>query len=145
MMLDRQPFVTQVEGWPQRPFLSGAFAYDLVQWTQPIRVQHVPDHDALLAVFWSVDGALLVGRPGQSHRLHVDSDVWAEHAEPADVRVTAARCPTFSARVPWTMRNTPRPLTVKQAIVDGRMYQVNIGRRWTGPLDDEPWDDAAAA
>ena len=48
-MLDPQPFVSRVEGWPQRPFLSGAFAYDLVQWTQPIKIRHVPESKALLA------------------------------------------------------------------------------------------------
>ena len=34
-MLSPEPFVQQAEGWPLRPFLTGAFAYDLVQWTQP--------------------------------------------------------------------------------------------------------------
>ena len=143
VMLDSQPFVTHVEGWPQRPFLSGAFAYDLVQWTQPIRVQHVPDHDALLAVFWSVDGALLVDHAsGQSHRLHVDGDAWAEHVEPAEARTTPAPVVQHAA-LESSMDDAEHAEAierVKQAIVDGRMYQVNIGRRWTGSLDDEPWD-----
>ena len=143
VMLDPQPFVTHVEGWPQRPFLSGAFAYDLVQWTQPIRVQHLPDHEALLAVFWSVDGALLIDHAsGQSHRLHVDGDAWAEQVEPAEARVTPAPVVQHAA-LESSMDDAQHAEAieaVKQAIVDGRMYQVNIGRRWTGPLTDDPWD-----
>ena len=143
VMLDQQPFVTHVEGWPQRPFLSGAFAYDLVQWTQPIRVQHVPDFDALLAVFWSVDGALLIDHAsGQSHRLHVNGDAWAEHVEPAEARVTPGPVVQHAA-LESSMddaKHAEAIESVKQAIVDGRMYQVNIGRRWTGSLGDEPWD-----
>ena len=143
VMLNPDPFVTHVEGWPQRPFLSGAFAYDLVQWTQPITVQHAPEHEALLAVLWAVDGALLIDHAsGQLHRLHTEGDTWAQHPEPAEARVTPQ--PTEHQPVLKSSMDDAQHAeaieAVKQAIVHGRMYQVNIGRRWTGPLGDDPWN-----
>ena len=142
-MLDPSPFVTQVEGWPQRPFLSGAFAYDLVQWTQPISVHHPPEAGALLAVIWAVDGALLIDHAtGRLQRLHSADDTWAEHPEPAASRVTpppASHQPNLESSMD-DARHAEAIGAVRQAIVDGRMYQVNIGRRWTAPLPDEPWD-----
>ena len=143
VMLNPQSFVSQVEGWPQRPFLSGAFAYDLVQWTQPIKVQHVPEHKALLAVLWAVDGALLIDHASdQVHRLHTEGDTWAQRPEPAEPRVTpppTVHQPALESSMD-DAQHAEAIEAVKQAIVDGRMYQVNIGRRWTGPLDDEPWN-----
>ena len=138
-MLDQQPFVTQVEGWPQRPFLSGAFAYDLVQWTQPIRVQLTGLRRFLrCSGRWTARCSSIVPR--------------AEHA--CTSTVTFGRSTQTSRRArdppPVVQRSGSSSMddaqhaeaieAVKQAIVDGRMYQVNIGRRWTGPLDDEPWD-----
>ena len=46
--------------FPQRPFWSGALAYDLVQWTQPLRLQHPPKEGAILAALWLIDGGLVV-------------------------------------------------------------------------------------
>ena len=34
------------------PFWTGAFAYDLVQWTQPIGLQYPPKENELLSVVW---------------------------------------------------------------------------------------------
>ena len=142
-MLSPEPFVQQAEGWPLRPFLSGAFAYDLVQWTQPINVQHPPHGGALLAVIWAVDGALLIDHAtGSAHRLHTEGDAWAEDVPLADERPTPP--PSERPMKPESSMDDARHAEaieqVKQSIVEGRMYQVNIGRRWTGPLPDEPWD-----
>ena len=142
-MLASEPFVTQVEGWPQRSFLSGAFAYDLVQWTQPITIHHPPAPDDLLAVLWAVDGALLIDHAtGLAHRLHTEGDAWAEHVHPAEPRSTAPpsthHTPTESSMD--DARHAEAIEQVRQAIVEGRMYQVNIGRRWTAPLPDDPWE-----
>ncbi len=142
-MLDPVSFVTHVEGWPKRPFLSGAFAYDLVQWTQPINVHHPPDAGALLAVMWAVDGALLIDHAtGRIQRLHTEGDPWAEEPEAAKARDTPPAS-VHRSDLNSSMddgRHAEAIEEVKQAIVEGRMYQVNIGRRWTGPLPDEPWD-----
>ncbi|MGB0617212.1 MAG: chorismate-binding protein [Candidatus Poseidoniaceae archaeon] len=142
-MLSSESFVQQAEGWPLRPFLSGAFAYDLVQWTQPINVQHPPQEGALLAVVWAVDGALLIDHAtGVAHRLHTAQDAWAEGVSPAAERPTPR--PSERRTKPESSMDDARHAEaieqVKRSIVEGRMYQVNIGRRWTGPLPDEPWD-----
>ena len=142
-MLSPESFVQQAEGWPLRPFLSGAFAYDLVQWTQPIDVQHPPQEGALLAVIWAVDGALLIDHAtGVAHRLFTAQDTWAENASQAAERPTPP--PSQRRTKPESSMDDARHAEaiehVKRSIVEGRMYQVNIGRRWTGPLPDEPWD-----
>lgn len=142
-MLDPTPFETHVEGWPSRPFLSGAFAYDLVQWTQPISVHHPPAPHELLAVIWAVDGALLIDHAtGTCQRLHVEDDAWGARVHPAETRITQP--PSSSHHVLESSMDDARHAEaieqVKEAIVEGRMYQVNIGRRWTAPLPDRPWE-----
>ena len=41
------------------PFWAGAFSYDLVQWTQPIGLQHPPNEDELLSVLWRIDKCIV--------------------------------------------------------------------------------------
>ena len=40
---------------PKGSVWAGALSYDLVQWTQPIRLQHPPQEGEILAVLWLVE------------------------------------------------------------------------------------------
>jgi len=49
------PFLNpHASSFPMAPFWCGGLAYDLVQWTQPLLLQHPPPEGALLAVLWCV-------------------------------------------------------------------------------------------
>ena len=100
---------------------AGALAYDLVQWTQPIRLQNPPDAGSVLGVLWLVEdwqeapaGEIDSGdlAPTISVEGEVSSHTDAEHA--AGVR------------------------KVKDAITAGELYQLNLGRTWSAPLADDP-------
>eukprot|EP00614_Pseudopedinella_elastica_P025448 CAMPEP_0172635780 /NCGR_PEP_ID=MMETSP1068-20121228/200928_1 /TAXON_ID=35684 /ORGANISM="Pseudopedinella elastica, Strain CCMP716" /LENGTH=714 /DNA_ID=CAMNT_0013448089 /DNA_START=169 /DNA_END=2314 /DNA_ORIENTATION=- len=106
---------------------AGALAYDLVQWTEPLRLANPPNPGAALGVFWLVEnwqvdetsgeeimvGGNITQRPppkGTDTCSHTD----VEHA--ADVR------------------------RIQSAIRAGELYQLNLGRTWSGPLQEEPLD-----
>lgn len=141
-MLDRTAFASPLPGWPSRPFLAGSFAYDLVQWTQPLSLHHPPPAGSVLGVVWEVRGALVVDhRRGSHHRLSQPGNAWAETVDVE--RLEKIESPSLSAdAVASSLSDEEHERAieeVRQAIVRGRMYQVNVGRRWSGPLKDRPW------
>ena len=125
---------------PSGPFWSGALAYDLVQWTQPLRLQHPPDEGALLAVLWCIPRvpsltivptkfvcsartgggahrrrpALTVRERPQAYRLPHPHDETVSHTDETHANNVEA---------------------VRRGIVDGQVYQVNIGKHWQGEID----------
>ncbi len=97
---------------------AGSLAYDLVQWTQPLRLQHPPSPGEILAILWLVDeweeGDVNFPelpepvRGGNEISSHTDE----EHAEIVH--------------------------RIKDSITSGEIYQLNFGRTWEGMLEEEP-------
>ena len=131
---------THTTSLPNVAFWSGALAYDLVQWTQPLRLQHPPQEGELLAVLWLVDGGVIMDHHHDRVEVFGDNETWCEAAQ---------------LRVTWdgTAVNVPPPQphreavthtdethednveAVRQGIVNGQVYQVNIGKHWQGEID----------
>ena len=82
---------------PHRPFWSGALAYDLVQWTQPLRLQHPPEEGAVLAVLWCVEGGVVVDHASDATAVFGNDAAWCvaasslELTENDGVRLTEKR------------------------------------------------------
>jgi anthranilate/para-aminobenzoate synthase component I len=97
---------------------AGSLAYDLVQWTQPLRLQHPPSPGDILAILWLVDEWEEEDvtfpelpepvRGGSEKSSHTDE----EHAEIVQ--------------------------QIKDSITSGEIYQLNFGRTWEGMLEEEP-------
>ena len=125
---------------PQRAFWSGALAYDLVQWTQPLRLQHPPAEGALLAVLWQVNGGVVVDHHHDSVEVFGQDDAWCSAAEaciPWDgevVSVPSAQ-PHREAVTHTDETHEGNVEAVRQGIINGQVYQVNIGKHWQGEID----------
>ena len=66
---------------PQGPFWSGSFAYDMVQLTQPLRLQHQPEDGELLTILWLVERMVVQNRDDETMRVYaLENDTWANEA-----------------------------------------------------------------
>ena len=135
------PFVqTPSVGLPAGPFWSGALAYDLVQWTQPIQLQNPPDEGALLAVLWRIDGGIAVDHEDDTAQVFGNNSDWCAAAEKVlvwdggPVSVTSPQ-PHREAVTHTDETHEDNVEAVRQGIVNGQVYQVNIGKHWQGEID----------
>jgi len=133
--------------------LAGLLAYDLVQWTQPLALEHPPEPSELLAALYRVDRWLVHQRStGKLHLLAAPGDPWAlQVAECLDVLLqdfqAAALAPEPS--LPQKMACYTSSIDdethidavkqVQDAIRHGQFYQLNFGRSWQGELRESPW------
>ena len=125
---------------PSGPFWSGALAYDLVQWTQPIQLQHPPEEGALLAVLWRIDGGIAVDHENDTSHVFGDHLDWCAAAENVvqwdgtPVSVPSPQ-PHREAVTHTDETHEDNVEAVRQGIVNGQVYQVNIGKHWQGEVD----------
>ena len=135
------PFVCAPSvGLPGGPFWSGALAYDLVQWTQPIRLQNPPDEGNLLAVLWRIDGGIAVYHENDTPCVFGNNLDWCAAAEKVlawdgqPVSVTSPQ-PHREAVTHTDETHEDNVEAVRQGIVNGQVYQVNVGKHWQGEID----------
>ena len=131
---------TLSSSFPQRPFWSGALAYDLVQWTQPLRLQHPPSEGTILAVLWLVDGGIVVDHQEETTSVFGHNETWcasAEETTPWDgSTVDVPTAQSHREAVTHTDETHESNVeAVRQGIVNGQVYQVNIGKHWQGEID----------
>ena len=138
---DEAPFIRPHSAdLPPRPFWSGALAYDLVQWTQPLRLQHPPEEGAVLAVLWCVEGGVAIDHANDAVHVFGNDVAWCDAA--AGVNLTEERGVLIPSPVLHREAVTHTDEThadnveaVRQGIVNGQVYQVNIGKHWQGEID----------
>ena len=97
---------------------AGALSYDLVQWTQPIRLQNPPEEGEILAVLWLVEewqeGDVIY--PELPSPTKMEGEV-SSHSDEQHSKIVSK---------------------IKRAITAGELYQLNFGRTWEGPLGEDP-------
>ena len=139
------PFSRPVVGsFPNHPFWSGGLAYDLVQWTQPLRLQHPPAEGALLAVLWLVTKGVVQHHATGDLTVFGTDDEWCQSAEKAvqePAIIADLPAPTQSREAVTHTDETHQDNieAVRQGITRGQVYQVNIGKHWQGDID-HPYD-----
>ena len=129
----------------KNPFWAGALSYDLLQMTQPIRLQNLPEKDNLLCVLWEVNRCI-VHHKNENRLIVMSTDSeWkmkSEHCledEPLrslSPELTYGRKPVSNCT---DEEHEKIVKTVQEAIVDGQLYQLNYGRSWEGEINSEPW------
>lgn len=142
-----QGVIGKLSRGPKRSFWISSMAYDLVQFTQPIRLQHKPKEGEILAVFWLIENWII--ETSDELTAYGINDDWVEK-----VNSVIADLPEQS-----TLK-IPEPLEViseissshddkshenqiekiLESIRDGRLYQLNFGREWNGKMSGEPFD-----
>ena len=127
------------------PFWTGALSYDLLQLTQPIRLQHLPQKGELLCVLWEIHHCIVHEKSTDSLVVLSTDSSWE-----ANVRVCLDNGqPEYTAPTVLISQKPTSTCTdqehedivrrVQSAIVDGQLYQLNFGRTWEGEIQSEPW------
>ena len=129
---------------PQRPFWSGALAYDMVQWTRPLQLQHVPDEGELLVILWLVERMVVHKKSTDSIQCHAlkgdqrcqEVSQYVEH----DSVLEALTEPSASIETSSMTDDQHEQAieAIRGSIRKGEMYQVNVGRWWSGRIREHP-------
>ena len=126
---------------------AGLLTYDLVQWTEPVRLQNIPEPSSLLGVLLRVDRLIIHNRlEGILSLLSLHSDDWFNIcSRKIDYWINNH----FTKEVD-TAKHSPLESsisdsehckivdTVRSSIKDGEFYQLNYGRIWSGEINN-PW------
>ncbi len=130
---------------PQRSFWVTSLSYDLVQFTQPIRLQNKPKHGDLLGIFWLIENWVIEeSNCLVAHGLNKD---WVKKT--TDVIENLENTPSFEPKQITSeiteIKSSHDDGThiqeiekILESIRDGRLYQLNFGREWKGKMLGEP-------
>lgn len=130
---------------PCRPFWAGSFAYDMLQWTQPIELQNPPKEGELLAILWLVDKFVIHSKENDSFETFSMDTEWLSRVEKLlelDLEVVGVPVQPenkFAEHSTHTdVEHSEIIESIKDGILEGQVYQVNFGRFWSGRLVEEP-------
>lgn len=136
---------TALPDLPKRPFWSGCLAYDLVQWTQPLALQHPPEEDTILCVLFFVERYIVENKStGELHAFSIKGDDWSQQVS---YELSQAQEKSLAAQAPNPNSESSNMTdeehksgieTIRESIAEGQMYQVNLGRWWRGKLNEHP-------
>lgn len=127
-------------GMASGPFWSGAMAYDMMQWTQPLLLQNPPQEGTLLSVMWLIEGGIFHDRHSDELDIFGADSPWADGAQEAlKVKPTETVETSLLRHVETTTHDDETHIEnierVRQGIIAGQVYQVNVGKHWQGPIE----------
>ena len=130
---------------PNKAFWAGSFAYDMVQWTQPISLQFPPKEGEILAILWLVDKYIVHSKNSDeievfSHdenwKSLVQNTIYGDLETPLIEEQPANEFLELSTHT--DLEHCEIIERIKHGISEGQVYQVNFGRFWSGRLVEEP-------
>ena len=130
---------------PNKAFWAGSFAYDMVQWTQPISLQYPPKEGEILAILWLVDKYIVHSKNSDeievfSHdenwKSLVQNRIYGDLETPLIVEQPSNDFVESSSHT--DLEHGEIVEKIKRGISEGQVYQVNFGRFWSGRLVEEP-------
>ncbi len=132
--------------------ICGAFAYDLCQWTQPLRLINLPKENSLLGLLYSMERWIIHDRDDGFLEIGGDkNDPWVKKTFELINSISDINdlMPNWPKNKPMNNPNEISNFTdleheknvirVQNSIKSGELYQLNFGRKWKGPLNEEPW------
>ena len=138
-----------IEGCPGT--IAGAFAYDLMQWTQDWALLNPPDDGALLGLLFPIERWLVHDRAEGCLRAGgARGDPWLdrlgrvlEEVEFSELELTIPGEHPPRVAGEWSNMDDETHADavrrVQRSIASGQLYQLNFGRKWHGPLEEDPW------
>ena len=108
-----KPFTQIGQRW------SGILSYEMLQWTQPIKLHHPPLEGTILGILWLVES-------------------WDKTSEPLSFEVGPPELTGVEYSTTSDEEHINAIEKIQNAIRAGEMYQVNYGRRWNGRLVEHP-------
>jgi anthranilate synthase/aminodeoxychorismate synthase-like glutamine amidotransferase len=142
-----QPDLNNGEKGIQPGCFAGLLTYDLVQWTEPVRLHNLPPPSALLGILHRVDRWVIHDRDAGTLTLStLHKDKWFHNCSEAieewligdiEESQSAVEKSGFDSTID-DEKHSSIVDTVRDSIRDGQFYQLNYGRIWSGELHD-PW------
>jgi anthranilate synthase/aminodeoxychorismate synthase-like glutamine amidotransferase len=136
---------TPSEFAPKRPFWAGCFAYDMVQWTQPLELQNPPNEGEIITMLWLIDKYVLHSKKDDSFEAFSKDGKWLSNVNKIikedleNIQLTVQPENKFEEYSTHTdIEHSEIIERIKSSILDGQVYQVNFGRFWSGRLVEEP-------
>ncbi|MDG1525234.1 MAG: chorismate-binding protein [Candidatus Thalassarchaeaceae archaeon] len=131
-------------------FQAGGFAglltYDMVQHTEPLRLQHTPADESILMILYRADRWIIHNHLDASISIQsaIIDDQWVAEVESILNSGISPRGPPSPprARIPETESDAEHAEKVRitqAAIREGVLYQLNYGRKWSAEIES-PWD-----
>lgn len=130
---------------PNKAFWAGSFAYDMVQWTQPISLQYPPKEGEILAILWLVDKYIVHSKNNDKIEVFSEDENWKNLVD--DLSLEGYPANTLPQQ-PINEHEEQNSHTdkehidiienIKSSISNGQVYQVNFGRYWSGRLVESP-------
>lgn len=132
--------------------ICGAFAYDLCQWTQPLRLINPPNENSLIGILFSIDRWIIHDRENKFIEIGAEvGDIWFNEV----INLIKSIINLNEIQPDWP-KNSPKFVPeeysnftdsehtniierVQESIKSGELYQLNFGRKWKGPLMEDPW------
>ena len=130
---------------PNKPFWAGSFAYDMVQWTQPISFQNLPEENEILAVLWLIDKYISQSKNTDEFQVFSINNDWKKLAKQVvnntlkKIELPVQPVNEFDEICSLTDKEHEEIIKrIKLGISEGQVYQVNFGRFWSGRLVESP-------
>ena len=121
---------------------AGILGYDLGQWTTGPRLSNPPPPGEILGVMWKTNGWIIHHRDTRSISLSglenissADIERWANLDYGSVESIEQSSPVSIESRSEHEFKTRE----IIQAIKHGHVYQVNYGRRWEAPLENDPW------
>ena len=121
---------------------AGILGYDLGQWTTGPRLSNPPPPGEILGVMWKTNGWIIHHRDTRSISLSglenissADIERWANLDYGPVESIEQSSPVSIESRSEHEFKTRE----IIQAIKHGHVYQVNYGRRWEAPLENDPW------
>ena len=130
---------------PNKAFWAGSFAYDMVQWTQPISLQYPPKEGEIIAILWLVDKYIVHSKNSDEIEVFSHDENWKSLVQNriyGDLElplIAEQKSNEFVESSTHTdLEHGEIVERIKRGISEGQVYQVNFGRFWSGRLVEEP-------
>jgi anthranilate synthase len=126
--------------------LAGLLTYDMVQHTEPLRLQHLPEPDTVLMILYRADRWVIHNREESTVEIcsSIDGDQWVQEVcKRIETGIPPRQKPMDpTPRTPQTesdVEHAEKVRIIQSAIREGTLYQLNYGRIWSQEIDN-PWD-----
>ena len=130
---------------PNKAFWAGSFAYDMVQWTQPISLQYPPKEGEIIAILWLVDKYIVHSKNNDKIEVFSEDENWKNLVDDLSLEDYPANTLPQQPINEHEEQNSHTDKehidiieNIKSSISNGQVYQVNFGRYWSGRLVESP-------
>jgi anthranilate synthase/aminodeoxychorismate synthase-like glutamine amidotransferase len=142
-----EPYLPEASGVTFQPGgLAGLLTYDMVRYTEPLRLHSTPEPGSILMILYRVDRWVVHDREDSTIKIEssIVDDEWVA-AVRVEIEQGVPACNTLpqpTSRIPQTESDVEHAEKVRKtqsAIRKGVLYQLNYGRIWSQEVDN-PWE-----